>query len=158
MSVRDRLRDRARKFRAFVRIDPRDLRRAGGDGPAHAAVHRRIVRAGAAGLALGVVVGLALCAALLLPALAGNGPMALPTGYLGMVFGYGLSGMAAGVSAALAVAPRAFLLGPLGRKWWFGLGGPRNVPLGRLVSVLLALLLGAYVVGGGVAAVVLLAR
>lgn len=60
--------------------------------------------------------------------------------------------MLAGASAILAVAPRAFLVGPLGRKWLHFVG-IRNVLAVRIVCCLSALMFGGLVVGIAILAV-----
>lgn len=133
-----------REATTYIAPDSSAVERSGADGDRHTTYHRRIVwTAGLAGAA-GAAGGLAFTIAAL------QGPPT-PDGakvWLGPVM-FGAAGLLVGAAVACALAPRAFLTGPIGEKW-MRLIGTRSVPVARGVCLAVALVVTLPIIGLGV--------
>jgi hypothetical protein len=132
-----------RQLDDYASPDPASVESAGEAGARHAAYHRRVYLCGCVfavlGMALGIVVAIAARAE------------AAPTGrtargvWLAPLAGL-MGGFFLGVSVACLFAPRAFLTGPVGKKW-MKLIGTRSVVTARVACLLFVLASVAVMVG-----------
>jgi hypothetical protein len=124
----------------YIPPDPAAVEEAGEDQERHLNYHQRIVVIACLSGALGFAGGLAY-------SIAGAGnPQA--KGVLAAPFMLGAVGLLFGACVACLFAPRAFLTGPVGRKW-MKLIGTESVAGARFVCALFALVIAAPVVGIG---------
>ncbi len=128
----------------YQHLDADALELAGERGEVDAGYHRTIVRwaqrCGLGGFLLGLPVA----------ALAVADPH--NRGLLGVVltpFLFAIAGILLGVALACLLAPREFLIGPIGQKW-MDLIGTRHVGVARAVCLIFGLVLLVPLVGMGV--------
>jgi hypothetical protein len=115
--------------------DDADVHEAGVDGTRHASFHRRIVSVGVPFGVVGAGLGIAFLLA--------SGGQAAPRDGAKVLLAplmFAASGLIFGVAVACLFAPRAFLTGPVGRRW-MQLIGTRNVIVARVVCSIFTLLL-----------------
>jgi hypothetical protein len=119
--------------REHARLDSKVLRQAGAIAPRHETYHRRIVWV--SGIT-GVVVAAAGTAVVFMEP--GDERERFVT-YLSPLL-FGAAGIILGAAAACLVAPREFLLGPIGRRWMAFIGA-KSTASARFVCAVVALLL-----------------
>lgn len=126
-----------------AQLDPELLKQEGPSARQHQTYHRLIVWIS---LATGVIVDM-ICVPLLASESSGDSQAIGLRDLRLYAFSpllFGAMGVLLGASAACAVAPRAFLTGPIGERW-LRLAGVNSVGLARVVFITLAILLAAVV-------------
>jgi hypothetical protein len=126
-----------------ARVDERELREAGADAGRHHAYHRRIVWIS---VLSGLFVGAVGCTNLWNEIFRAGESQTLHDWkliYLSPLL-FGAAGLLLGAAAGCAFAPRAFLNGPIGRRW-IRLAGVRSTAGARVVFATVALVIAGVV-------------
>jgi hypothetical protein len=126
---------------SYVTPDATAITEAGDDAGRHIRYHRRIVLLSGVCGGVGAAAGVAFM-------IAGGRPGDDTHGLYLAPLMFGAAGLLFGAAVACLVAPRAFLTGPVGRKW-MALIGTTSVPVARAACLALGLIVTLPVVGLG---------